>query len=132
LRARVPQDHRPPRADVIQVAVAVRILQSRALRLPNEERIAAHGAERAHGAVDAAGNQLDRAPVQRAGLLVCAHFRNQRAISLAAVSAESEPCTRFSCTSRAKSARMEPGADSSGRVAPIICRAAATALSPSR
>src|ERR687895_642098 len=52
-------------------------------------------------------------------------------ISRAADSAESEPWTRLVWTSRPKSPRMEPGDASSGFVAPITWRAAATASWPS-
>ncbi len=44
---------------------------------------------------------------------------NQSAISRSADSSESEPCTRLKVTSRARSPRIEPGAASSGSVAPI-------------
>ena len=44
---------------------------------------------------------------------------------------ESEPCTRLVPISIAKSPRIEPGAASSGLVAPITWRAASTASSPS-
>ena len=49
-------------------------------------------------------------------------------ISRAADSAESEPCTRLNVTSSAKSPRIEPGAASSGLVAPISWRAAVDRL----
>src|ERR687896_1744574 len=52
-------------------------------------------------------------------------------ISRADDSAESEPWTRLVWTSRPKSPRMEPGDASSGLVAPITWRAAATASWPS-
>ena len=57
--------------------------------------------------------------------------RNQSAISRSADSSESEPWTRLKVTSTAKSPRIEPAAASSGLVAPITCRAAATASGPS-
>src|ERR1700722_20043417 len=53
------------------------------------------------------------------------------AASRAADSAESEPWTMFWPISMAKSPRIEPGAASSGLVAPIVCRAALTASRPS-
>ena len=53
-----------------------------------------------------------------------AELREEEPISRAADSAESEPCTRLNVTSVAKSPRIEPGAASSGLVAPITCRAA--------
>ena len=56
---------------------------------------------------------------------------NQSAISRSADSSESEPWTRLKVTSRARSPRIEPGAASSGSVAPIIWRAAVTASWPS-
>src|SRR3954454_4173094 len=57
---------------------------------------------------------------------------NQVSISRSADSSESEPWTRLYVTSVARSPRIEPGAASSGLVAPITCRAAATASGPSR
>ena len=56
---------------------------------------------------------------------------NQSASSAAAFSGLSEACTRFMPVSRAKSPRMEPGAASCGRVAPLRARQTATALVPS-
>ena len=50
-------------------------------------------------------------------------------ISRSADSSESEPWTMLKVTSRAKSPRIEPGAASTGLVAPISCRAAGTAFS---
>src|SRR5690606_18806857 len=55
----------------------------------------------------------------------------KNAISFFAVSAASEPCTTFSSTVFAKSARIVPGAASFGLVAPITSRFFAMALSPS-
>src|SRR5947207_4606907 len=45
-------------ADAVDVLKIVRIEESRALRLLDEERRAAHGAEGADGGVDAAGDDL--------------------------------------------------------------------------
>src|SRR5918999_5338406 len=55
----------------------------------------------------------------------------KRPISRAEDSAESEPCTRLVWTSSPNSPRIEPGAASSGFVAPITWRAAVTASWPS-
>src|SRR5678816_4831031 len=56
----------------------------------------------------------------------------KKAISLAAVSGPSEPCTAFCSTSLPQSLRMVPGAAFAGSVAPIISRFFAIAFSPSR
>src|SRR5690606_14094096 len=55
----------------------------------------------------------------------------KNAISFFAVSGASEPCTTFSSTVSAKSARIVPGAASFGLVAPITSRFFAIAFSPS-
>ena len=56
---------------------------------------------------------------------------NQSAISRAADSGESEPCTRLSGIESARSPRIEPGVASAGLVAPIVVRTVAIAPSPS-
>src|SRR5262249_51546410 len=53
------------------------------------------------------------------------------AISCAAVSGASEPCTEFSPIDLACTLRMVPGAAFAGSVAPMISRYLATAFSPS-
>src|SRR3546814_6670015 len=53
----VAGDHRPPGADVVDVAVAVHVEQERALRALREERFAADRAERAYRLVHAARHQ---------------------------------------------------------------------------
>src|SRR5690606_3935133 len=50
--------------------------------------------------------------------------------SRSALSGESDPCTRFSVTTRPKSPRIVPGAASSGLVAPMMARATPMAPSP--
>ena len=57
----VPEDHRSPRSDVVDVALAVRVPEVRPQRARDETRCAAHGAERAHRRIHAAGNELARA-----------------------------------------------------------------------
>ena len=52
----VAQDHRPPGADVVDVAAAVDVDDARALGARDEERRSAHRLEGAHRRVDAAGN----------------------------------------------------------------------------
>ena len=64
LRVRVTVDQRTPRADVVDVAVAVHVDQLAALAARDEQRVSADRAHRAHGRVDAAGQQLERACVQ--------------------------------------------------------------------
>jgi hypothetical protein len=56
LRMGVAEDHRAPGADVVDVAAAVLAPDVGARRLADEHRIAADGAECAHGRVDAAGD----------------------------------------------------------------------------
>ena len=54
----VAEDHRPPGADVIEVAIAVEIDQRGPLGLLDEDRLAAHGAEGPCRAVDSSGDEL--------------------------------------------------------------------------
>src|SRR6185312_14503515 len=65
---------------------------------------------------------LDQRRLDRSG--------KKKAISVRAVSSESEPCTEFASIDSAKSLRMVPGAALAGSVAPMISRLRATALSP--
>ena len=65
--------HRPPRADVIDVAVAVGVGDVSTRRLADEQRRAADRAKRADGAVDAAGNHLLGA-LKRSSDLVVSSF----------------------------------------------------------
>ena len=59
-RMRMAKDGRPPGADVINQLVAVHVPDVRAFGPVDEERLAADGAERAHGRVHAAGNVFQR------------------------------------------------------------------------
>ena len=52
----VPQDHRPPRADVIDVLVTVDVVEKRPFRSGHERRFAADRPERPRRAVHPAGN----------------------------------------------------------------------------
>jgi hypothetical protein len=52
----VAENHRAPRTDVVDIALAVRIPEIRALRALDEARRAADRAERTHRRVHAAGN----------------------------------------------------------------------------
>ena len=63
-RMRMPEDQRPPRAHVVDVPVPVDVLDLGAGAGPYEERLAPDRAHRAHRAVDAARDDLRRAPVQ--------------------------------------------------------------------
>src|SRR5690606_1111386 len=60
-------DHRPPGADVVDVAVAVDVEQVRPFRPLHEERLPAHRLERTHRRIDAAGQQRLRAGEQGPG-----------------------------------------------------------------
>ena len=64
LGVRVAEDQGPPRADVVDEAVAVDVDQLRALAAVDEERVAPDRAHRAHRRVDAAGQARQRAPVE--------------------------------------------------------------------
>ena len=57
---RMAEDGRPPGEDVINQLVAVHVPDMRAFGPVDEERLAAYGAERAHGRVHAAGNVFQR------------------------------------------------------------------------
>ena len=59
-RVPVPQNQRPPGADVVDVGMAVRVVEMRARAALDKHRIAAHGPERPRRRVDAAGNLLSR------------------------------------------------------------------------
>ena len=52
----MPQDHRPPRADVIDVLVTIDVVEKRPLRTGHERRFAADRPERPRRAVHPAGN----------------------------------------------------------------------------
>ena len=52
------QDHRPPGQHVIDVDILIHIVEARSFRTRDEARLSSHRAERANGAIDAAGDQL--------------------------------------------------------------------------
>ena len=56
-RMAMPEDHRPPRADVVEVAIAVDVDQPGPLAALEEDRLAADRPERPRRAVHAAGDQ---------------------------------------------------------------------------
>ena len=62
----VPENHRAPRAHVVDEAPPVGSVEERALRPDDEDGRTADGAERAHGTVHAAGNDAARAVEERA------------------------------------------------------------------
>jgi hypothetical protein len=72
-RVAVPEDHGPPGADVVDVAVAVGVDDDRALGSLDEQRIGAHGFAGPHRAVDPPGDGLDGAAVKAAGCLESFH-----------------------------------------------------------
>ena len=72
-REGVAQDHRSPGAEVVDVAVAVRVPQVRAFGARDEWRIAADGAKGADRRVDAAGEELFGALLQLAGAIEFPH-----------------------------------------------------------
>ena len=60
-----PKSERPPGHHPVEVAAPLDVLEDRALAARGEERLVEpDGAHRAHGRVDAAGDQLERAPVE--------------------------------------------------------------------
>ena len=63
-RVGVAEDERAPGADVVHVDVAVDVEDLRALGALDEDRVAPDGAHRAHGRVDAARQDAERAPVE--------------------------------------------------------------------
>ena len=70
-RMRVAENRRTPGADVINQFISVNVPDARTFCLVNKKRIAADGAERAHGRVDAAGNVFQRLGEKLFGF--CAH-----------------------------------------------------------
>ena len=75
----VAVDERPPRAHVVDVAVAVDVDELGAVAALDEDRVAADGAHRAHGRVDASGQALQRAGVELGGAGVGERDRHQTA-----------------------------------------------------
>ncbi len=70
-RKGVAQDHRSPGAEVVDVAIAVRIGQVRALRAVDKRRSPTHRAKRPNRRVDAAGEKALGALLQGLGTGVC-------------------------------------------------------------
>ena len=68
-RMGVAENRRPPGADVINQFIAVHVPDVRAFGPVDEERLAADGAERAHGRIDAAGNIFQRLGEQLLGFV---------------------------------------------------------------
>ena len=66
-RVRVPEHQRPPRQDVVDVAVPVDVEQPGPFAPVDEQRIAPDGLESPHGRVDASGQKGDRLGEQAAG-----------------------------------------------------------------
>src|SRR5205814_3245500 len=66
LMVSMPQDHRPPRGDVVEVVVPIDVDDMAAARLADEERVAADALESAHRTVDAAGDSFYGALVEGA------------------------------------------------------------------
>ena len=54
----VAQNHRAPRTDIVQIAIAVDVFQPWPLAAVNHNRLAAHGTERSRRTVDSARHQL--------------------------------------------------------------------------
>src|SRR3990172_642574 len=72
-RMAMAEDHRSPRADVIDVAVAVDVPQIGTRAALDNHRLAANGSERPRGAVDAARHQLFGAGEQSVALVAIHH-----------------------------------------------------------
>jgi len=58
LGMRMAEDHRPPGADIVDVALVVFVDHVSALGMLEEQRCAAHATEGAHRRIDAAGDVL--------------------------------------------------------------------------
>ncbi|OQA43269.1 MAG: hypothetical protein BWY52_01922 [Chloroflexi bacterium ADurb.Bin325] len=85
-RVRMAEDQRPPREDVIQEAVAVHVVEIGPFPARDEQRVAAHRAERAHRRVHAAGEQglgQGKQMLRAGGLHAPSPSRSQRAASAA-------------------------------------------------
>jgi hypothetical protein len=63
----VAENHRTPGAEEVQVAIAIRVEEVRALGVGHERRVAAYGAKGTHGRVDASGKKFFGAKLQLAG-----------------------------------------------------------------
>ena len=77
------------------------------------------------------GNSLEKARPRYPTILPDLDPAKKNAISVAAFSALSEPCTELASMLSAKSLRMVPAAALAGSVAPMTSRFLATAFSPS-
>ena len=69
----MPQNHRPPRPEVIDIAIAVSVEKISALRAGNERRLAANRTEAADRGVDAAREEAFGARLQSMGLVTNGH-----------------------------------------------------------
>ena len=54
----MPQDHRSPRTDVVQIAIAIDIVEMLAMSPVDKQWMATHSAESASGRVHSTGNQF--------------------------------------------------------------------------
>src|SRR5262249_28055207 len=61
----VPQDHRSPRLHIIQITIPINVIEIRALRVINENRVASNSFEGAYRAIYASREQ---------GLCLCKQF----------------------------------------------------------
>ena len=66
------QDQRPPRANVVNVLVAIGIPHARARAANDDRRRTAYGGEGAHGGIDTAGDKFFGAFLQQAGFFEAA------------------------------------------------------------
>ena len=79
-RVAMAQDHRAPRADVIDVLLAVGVPKIGAMGTLHKARCTAHSAKGAHGGVDATGDHLGGAVKE--GLVEVGHVGFQCLVSL--------------------------------------------------
>src|SRR5204862_4983050 len=75
---RVPVNQRAPRHHVVDKGVAVDVRETAAGGAADEERRAAHRLEGANGAIDAAGENLQRAGKKSGGSLCTHHWLSRR------------------------------------------------------
>ena len=71
---RMAENRWAPGADVIDVFVAIDVPHARAFGFVDEKRLAAHGAERAHGRIHAAGDAIEGLREKFFGLNVRHHI----------------------------------------------------------
>jgi len=80
-REGVAEDHGAPGAEVVDVAVAVGVVEISALGALEEGGMAANGAESPHGRIDAAGNVSQRLREQLFRFGACHHAKSHSVLT---------------------------------------------------